>query len=83
MAENKLIGRNYALLDLVAKVSGRARYTEDFEPRACGTVINPRSLLAQIKGGSCLGIAHALQQKLVYDPHYGVSLAHRWLRAHL
>ena len=43
-----------------------------------GTVINPRSLLAQIKGGSCLGIAHALQQKLVYDPHYGVSLARRF-----
>ena len=33
-----------------------------------GTVINPRSLLAQIKGGSCLGIAHALQQKWVFDP---------------
>src|SRR5882762_24971 len=30
-----------------------------------GTVINPRSLLAQIKGGSCLGIAHALFQKSV------------------
>jgi len=27
-----------------------------------GTVINPRSLLAQIKGGSCLGIAHARQE---------------------
>ena len=43
-----------------------------------GTVINPRSLLAQIKGGSCLGIAHALQQKLVYDPQYGLSLARRF-----
>lgn len=27
-----------------------------------GTVINPRSLVAQIKGGSCLGIAHALSR---------------------
>ena len=43
-----------------------------------GTVVNPRSLLAQIKGGSCLGIAHALQQKLVYDPQYGLSLARRF-----
>ena len=43
-----------------------------------GTVVNPRSLLAQINGGSCLGIAHALFQKLVYDPHYGVSLANRF-----
>jgi xanthine dehydrogenase molybdenum-binding subunit len=34
MAENTLIGRNYTPLDLVAKVTGRARYAEDF--RAAG-----------------------------------------------
>lgn len=43
-----------------------------------GTVINPRSLVAQICGGSCLGIGHALTQKWVYDPHYGVPLAKRF-----
>jgi xanthine dehydrogenase molybdenum-binding subunit len=43
-----------------------------------GTVINPRSLLAQIKGGACLGIAHALFQKSVVDPKYGVSLGDRF-----
>jgi xanthine dehydrogenase molybdenum-binding subunit len=43
-----------------------------------GTVVNPRSLVAQLNGGCCLGIAHALFQKLVYDPHYGVSLARRF-----
>ena len=43
-----------------------------------GTVVNPRSLIAQINGGCCLGIAHALYQKLVYDPHYGLSLARRF-----
>jgi len=43
-----------------------------------GTVVNPRSLIAQINGGCCLGIAHALFQKLVYDPHYGLSLARRF-----
>jgi xanthine dehydrogenase molybdenum-binding subunit len=43
-----------------------------------GTVINPRSLLAQIKGGCCLGIAHALFQKSVVDPRYGVSLGDRF-----
>jgi len=43
-----------------------------------GTVVNPRSLLAQLNGGCCLGIAHALFQKLVYDPHYGLSLARRF-----
>jgi CO/xanthine dehydrogenase Mo-binding subunit len=43
-----------------------------------GTVINPRSTWAQINGGSCLGIGHALCQKWVYDPHYGVPLAKRF-----
>ena len=43
-----------------------------------GTVVNPRSLVAQIKGGTCLGIAHALFQKSVVDPHYGHSLARRF-----
>jgi xanthine dehydrogenase molybdenum-binding subunit len=43
-----------------------------------GTIVNPRSLIAQINGGCCLGIAHAMYQKLVYDPHYGLSLAPRF-----
>jgi CO/xanthine dehydrogenase Mo-binding subunit len=43
-----------------------------------GTVVNPRSLLAQIKGGCCLGIAHALFQNLIYDPQYGLSLGRRF-----
>ena len=43
-----------------------------------GTVINPRSLIAQINGGCCLGIAHALFQKSVVDPKYGVSLSDRF-----
>ena len=43
-----------------------------------GTVVNPRSLIAQLNGGCCLGIAHAMYQKLVYDPHYGLSLASRF-----
>jgi CO/xanthine dehydrogenase Mo-binding subunit len=43
-----------------------------------GTVIHPRSLGGQILGGSCLGIGHALMQKIVYDPHYGAALAKRF-----
>jgi CO/xanthine dehydrogenase Mo-binding subunit len=43
-----------------------------------GTIVNPRSLIGQLNGGCCLGIAHALHQKLVYDPHYGLSLARRF-----
>ena len=41
-------------------------------------MVNPRSLIGQLNGGVCLGIAHALHQKLVYDPHYGLSLARRF-----
>jgi xanthine dehydrogenase molybdenum-binding subunit len=39
LAENakyKLIGQNYVLPDMVAKVTGRAKYSEDF--RADGTL---------------------------------------------
>jgi xanthine dehydrogenase molybdenum-binding subunit len=43
-----------------------------------GTVVNPRSLGGQILGGGCLGIGHALTQKTVYDPQYGVPLAMRF-----
>ena len=30
MADNKLIGQNYTTPDLVAKVTGKAKYAEDF-----------------------------------------------------
>ena len=43
-----------------------------------GTVMNPRSLGGQILGGGCFGIGHALTQRLVYDPKYGVALAKRF-----
>ena len=43
-----------------------------------GKVVNPRSLMAQLNGGSCLGIAHALCQTTVVDPQYGVTLARRF-----
>jgi CO/xanthine dehydrogenase Mo-binding subunit len=43
-----------------------------------GAVINPRSLGGQISGGSCLGIAHALCQRLVYEPQYGLPLGRRF-----
>ena len=43
-----------------------------------GSIVNPRSLGGQINGGSCLGIAHALFQKLVYEPQYGLSLGGRF-----
>ena len=41
-------------------------------------MVNPRSLHGQMLGGINLGIGHALQQKWVYDPQYGVPLAKRF-----
>jgi CO/xanthine dehydrogenase Mo-binding subunit len=43
-----------------------------------GTVVNPRSLAGQVNGGSCLGIGHALMQRVVYDPQYGLPIAKRF-----
>jgi CO/xanthine dehydrogenase Mo-binding subunit len=42
-----------------------------------GTVIHPNSLGGQINGGGIQGVGHVRSQKLVYDPHYGASLAKR------
>ena len=43
-----------------------------------GTVIHPAALGGQILGRSTLGIAHAIGQKWVYDPHYGIAIAKRF-----
>ncbi|MEA2660114.1 MAG: xanthine dehydrogenase molybdenum-binding subunit [Candidatus Binatota bacterium] len=43
-----------------------------------GTVIHPRSLGGQILGRSTLGIGHAIGQKWVFDPHYGIMVSTRF-----
>ena len=43
-----------------------------------GTVIHPRALGGQILGRSTLGIAHAIGQKWVFDPHYGEMVSKRF-----
>src|SRR5258707_1088930 len=58
--------------------TGKARVVDYLAVGDVGTVINPRSLHGQLLGGINLGIGHALQQKWVYDPHYGVPLAKRF-----
>jgi xanthine dehydrogenase molybdenum-binding subunit len=58
--------------------TGGVRVVDFLSVGDVGTVVNPRSLTAQLNGGVCLGIAHALYQRLVYDPHYGLSLARRF-----
>ncbi len=43
-----------------------------------GTVIHPRALGGQVLGRTILGIGHAIGQKWVFDPHYGVMLSKRF-----
>jgi CO/xanthine dehydrogenase Mo-binding subunit len=43
-----------------------------------GTVMHPAALGGQVLGRSVLGIAHAIGQKWVYDPHYGLPVAKRF-----
>ena len=76
-------GTTYSFAAAFAEVevdleTGKPTLVDFFGVGDVGTVINPRTLGAQINGGSCLGIGHALCQKWVYDPHYGVPLAKRF-----
>ena len=43
-----------------------------------GTVIHPHALGGQVLGRSMLGIGHAIGQKWVFDPHYGITVAKRF-----
>jgi xanthine dehydrogenase molybdenum-binding subunit len=43
-----------------------------------GTVLHPHSLGGQMLGRSILGIGHAIGQKWVFDPEYGVTVAKRF-----
>jgi xanthine dehydrogenase molybdenum-binding subunit len=47
----------------------------------CGTVMNPRSLGAQLFGGGIQGIGLARSQKWVFDPKWGIPFAHRFYTA--
>jgi CO/xanthine dehydrogenase Mo-binding subunit len=58
--------------------TGHTRLVDYLAVGDVGTVINPRSLHGQLLGGSNLGIGHALMQKWVFDPTYGLSLAKRF-----
>jgi xanthine dehydrogenase molybdenum-binding subunit len=43
-----------------------------------GTVLHPAALGGQVLGRSTLGIGHAIGQKWVIDPQYGVTVAERF-----
>jgi xanthine dehydrogenase molybdenum-binding subunit len=47
----------------------------------CGTVLNPRSLAAQLHGGAVQGFGLARSQKWIFDPQWGVPFANRFYTA--
>src|SRR5271168_317376 len=54
-------------------------YLTDFLAYAdVGTVIHPHALGGQVLGRSILGIGHAIGQKWVFDPRYGVMVSKRF-----
>jgi CO/xanthine dehydrogenase Mo-binding subunit len=72
MAENTLIGRNYTPLDLVAKVTGRARYAEDF--RAAGMLFcklllspMPHARVKSVEGAGYGAVLNAIADAVGVD----------------
>jgi CO/xanthine dehydrogenase Mo-binding subunit len=54
-------------------------YIVDFLAYAdVGSVIHPAALGGQVLGRSILGIGHAIGQKWVFDPHYGIMVSKRF-----
>jgi xanthine dehydrogenase molybdenum-binding subunit len=66
----------FALVELDVE-TGEVDILEYVGVTDCGTVIHPRSLGAQIFGGSIQGMGMAMSQRWVFDPQYGVSFANR------
>ena len=58
--------------------TGKYKITDYLGVADVGIVIHPRAFGAQVLGRSTLGFGHALGQKWVYDPHYGLPLAKRF-----
>ncbi|HEV2322378.1 MAG TPA: xanthine dehydrogenase family protein molybdopterin-binding subunit [Terracidiphilus sp.] len=62
----------------VDKETGKYFITDYLGYADVGTVIHPAALGGQVLGRSTLGIAHAIGQKWVIDPQYGVTVAERF-----
>jgi CO/xanthine dehydrogenase Mo-binding subunit len=44
----------------------------------CGTVVNPRTMAAQLHGGGIQGFSEALGRKWVYDRRWGLQISKRF-----
>ncbi len=76
-------GDSFSYLACFAEVetdleTGKYHITDYLGYADVGTVIHPAALGGQVLGRSTLGIAHAIGQKWVIDPQYGVTVAERF-----
>jgi xanthine dehydrogenase molybdenum-binding subunit len=76
-------GATYSFVASFAEVEVDAEtgkyYIVDFLAYAdVGTVLHPRALGGQVLGRSTLGIGHAIGQKWVFDPEYGIMVSKRF-----
>ncbi len=61
--------------------TGHVEVKEFMAVTDCGTVLNPRSLAAQLHGGGVQGLGMAMSQNWYYDNRWGVPLAKRFYTA--
>lgn len=66
----------FALVELDEE-TGMVALKEYVAVTDCGTVLHPRSLDAQVLGGSVQGMGQAMTQRWVFDPKWGVPFANR------
>ena len=76
-------GDDFSFLACFAEVvtdieTGKYYITDYLGYADVGTVLHPAALGGQVLGRSTLGIAHAIGQKWVIDPQYGVTVAERF-----
>ena len=76
-------GDSFSFLACFAEVevdveTGKYHITDYLGYADVGTVLHPAALGGQVLGRSTLGIAHAIGQKWVIDPQYGVTVAERF-----
>ncbi len=76
-------GNSFSFLACFAEVetdleTGKYYITDYLGYADVGTVLHPAALGGQVLGRSTLGIAHAIGQKWVIDPQYGITVAERF-----
>jgi len=76
-------GDTYSFVACFAEVeadteTGKYYITDYLAYGDVGTVLHPHSLGGQMLGRSILGIGHAIGQKWVFDPEYGITVAKRF-----